>query len=102
MQYGWEPGAKLRYKAEQDDFQNHDDGEGNRTCNNLLDAAVRADSLYNEEIHANRRGNQSKLHIDQHDDIEPNEIKTKLLDNGEEHRQSDKDDGYGLQDTAEQ
>lgn len=102
MQYRWKPGAKLRDKVEQENFQNHEDGEGDRPRNNLLHAAVGTDSLYDEEVHANGRGNQSQFHVNQHDDVEPDEVKAKLFDNGEKHGEGDEDNGHRLQDTAEQ
>ena len=66
----------------------------------LRNRAVGADALDDEEVHADWRRDEGQLHVDEHDDIEPDEIEAERLDDRIEHRQRDEDDGDRLEHTA--
>ena len=68
---------------------------------NLADGAVGADAFDDEEVHADRRSNQGELHVDEHHDVEPDEVKAQRFDNRIEHRQRDEDDGDRFEHAAE-
>ena len=67
----------------------------------MANRAVGTDALDDEEVHADRRGNQRELHVNEHDDVEPDEVKTQGFDNRIEHWQRNEDDRDRFEHAAE-
>ena len=101
FQYRRQPGGNAREEAEKRDLQHHDESKRCRAGDDILNRAVLADALDDEEIHADRRCNEGQLHIDQEHDIEPDGIEAQRLDDRVEHRQRDEDDGNCFQHTPQ-
>ena len=101
FQNGGQPGGDAGEEAEDHDFQYHDGRKGSGTGDDVLDGAVFADALDDEEVHAHGRCDEGQFHIDEEHYIEPDGVKAQGFDDRVEHRQGDEDDGNGFQHTAQ-
>lgn len=97
LQYGRKPGGDFRNEAEEEDFKYHDSCKWRSACDDVLDGAVFADPLDDEEVHADWRRDEGEFHVDQEDDVEPDGVEAERLDDRIEHRKGNEDDGYGFQ-----